>query len=155
MRSALRGFLIDSNVLVYAHDPGDKAKQHRSIEVLDRLVGQGLAVLSVQCLSEFFSAVTRRIPYPLRDEVALAQVERLARSCQMLDVTPVTVLEACRGAIQHQMSYWDAQIWAVAHLNGVAWIITEDGQHSRLVEGVRYMNPFLADFDLGLLGSDA
>jgi predicted nucleic acid-binding protein len=49
------------------------------------------------------------------------------------------------------MSIWDALIWSVARLNGISWILTEDGQHNRLVEGVRYLNPFHPDFDLGLL----
>lgn len=147
----MRGFLVDSNVLVYAHDASDRAKQARALEVLDRLVVERLAVLSVQCLSEFFNSVRLRIPHPMPDAQALSQVERLARSCLVLDLTPTTILEACRGAIQHQISYWDAQIWAAARLNGVAWIITEDGQHNRLIEGVRYLNPFRADFDLQLL----
>jgi predicted nucleic acid-binding protein len=47
------------------------------------------------------------------------------------------------------MSIWDALIWAVARLNGVATIISED-THGR-IEGVSYLNPFDPQFDLATL----
>ena len=53
--------LIDTNVLVYAHDPRDRRKQERALAVLDRLMNQGRVALSVQCLSEFFNTTTRRL----------------------------------------------------------------------------------------------
>jgi predicted nucleic acid-binding protein len=151
MRSALRGFLVDSNVLIYAHDASDRVKQARALQVLDRLIDQKLAVLSVQCLSEFFNSVSLRIPQPLTERIALSQVEHFTRSCRVLELTPTAVIDGCRGSIQHQMSIWDALIWSVARLNGISWILTEDGQHNRLIEGVRYLNPFHPDFDLQLL----
>ena len=39
--------LIDTNVLVYAHDPRDRRKQERALAVLDRLMNQGHVALSV------------------------------------------------------------------------------------------------------------
>jgi predicted nucleic acid-binding protein len=46
------------------------------------------------------------------------------------------------------MSVWDAQIFAAAVLNGATFILTEDYQHRRTVEGVTYLNPFTDDFDI-------
>ncbi len=43
---------------------------------------------------------------------------------------------------QHQMSFWDAQIWATARLNQIGRIITEDLPGTDYIEGVRYINPF-------------
>jgi len=133
---------------VYAHDPRDRKKQEQAFRVLDSLVSSGRAVLSVQCLTEFFSVTTLRLPEPLEQAVALAQVERLIRSCRVLDVTPAVVLEGCRGSTEYALPIWDALIWAVGKLNQIGYILTEDAEHERFLEGVRFLNPFHPDFDL-------
>lgn len=145
MTSVSGAFLIDTNVLVYSHDPRNREKQQQAFLVLDYLIHSEKAVLSVQSLSEFFVIATRRLPEPMTVSEARAQVERLIRSCYILDLTPQVVLEGCRGVAQHGMSLWDALIWAVAKLN-------EDAQHGRFLEGVYFFNPFSTDFDLGLIG---
>ena len=71
MTSVSNAFLIDTNILVYAHDPRDHDKQGRALAVLDNLVDRELAVLSVQCLSEFFSVVTRRLPEAMTADEAV------------------------------------------------------------------------------------
>lgn len=58
-------FLVGTNILVYAHDPRDRAKQDQALLVLDALVTSKQAAVSVQCLSEFFSVATRRLPDPI------------------------------------------------------------------------------------------
>lgn len=151
MRNVLNAFLIDTNVLVYVYDPRDLSKQSRAMEVLDRLVGNQCAVLSVQCLTEFFNVVTRRLPEPLTGEEAWVRVERLSRVCRILDLTPGVVLEGCRGTVQHNLPLWDALIWAVAKLNQVPYVLTEDAEHGSYLEGVRFLNPFAPTFDPGLL----
>lgn len=151
MTSGSGGFLVDTNVLVYAHDPRDRAKQERALQVLDRLVENQRAVVSVQCLSEFFNVATKRLPEPLSAREALAQVDRFARSFHVLDVTRPVVLEGCRGAAHHGMSVWDALIWAVAKLNQVPYILTEDAEHGSFLEGIGFLDPFGSAFDVGVL----
>jgi len=41
------GGLIDTNVLIYAHDPTDAGKQHRAIELVSALALRGELVVSV------------------------------------------------------------------------------------------------------------
>ncbi|MCI0441561.1 MAG: PIN domain-containing protein [Chloroflexi bacterium] len=148
MRSVSRGFLTDSNILVYVHDPRDVEKQRKAESLLDELIETGQCILSVQCLTEFFSVVTRRLPDPMTSVDALVQVSKLIRSCEILDLTPEAALEGFRGVVQYRMSIWDSLIWAVAKLNQVRYILTEDAEHGRFLEGVHYLNPFHADFEL-------
>jgi len=61
----------------------------------------------------------------------------------VFDLTQFIVLEAVRGFRLHRLSYYDAQIWATAKLHQVGMILTEDFTHDRVVEGVRFVNPFL------------
>jgi predicted nucleic acid-binding protein len=108
--NASSGILVDSNILVYVYDPRDHRKQRLAVAVVDELIGAGRAVLSVQCLSEFFNATTRKLPEALSPDEALVRVTRLRTSCQVLDLTPAAVLEGYRGAIRFKISIWDALI---------------------------------------------
>ncbi len=140
--------LVDTNVLVYAHDSRDRAKQERAIQAMDELVRGRRAVLSTQVLGEFFVAATRKLAEPLTVEEARSQVERLLRFLPVLEVTGAIVLEACRGVREHRLSFWDAQIWATARLNGVPLVLSEDFSDGLFLEGVRFRNPFRPSFDL-------
>ncbi|MBI4507486.1 MAG: PIN domain-containing protein [Chloroflexi bacterium] len=150
-KTASNAFLVDTNVLVYVYDPRDGVKQERALLVVDRLIASRRAVVSVQCLSEFFRVVTQRLPERMTGQEALTRVRRLARVCHVLDLTAAIVVEGCHGASEHGLAIWDALIWAVAKLNQVPCVLTEDAEHGRVVEGVRFLNPFAAAFDLGLL----
>jgi predicted nucleic acid-binding protein len=57
--------LIDTNVLVYAYDNSEPAKQKTALGLLDRLVISNKRLISTQILSEFFVVVTLKIPDPL------------------------------------------------------------------------------------------
>ncbi len=140
--------LLDTNVLVYACDPGEPVKRDQAGRVLRFLEQTGSGRLSVQGLSEFVSATTRRLRPPLTTAEATQQVERLMSSFSIFDLTPMVVLEALRGVRDHQLSYYDAQVWATARLNQVLVIFSEDFNPNATLEGVRFVNPFASDFML-------
>jgi predicted nucleic acid-binding protein len=144
--------LIDTNVLVYAHDRSEAVKQRQAIEILSKLQITGSGRLSAQCLSEFFSAVTRGVIPKLTLSEAVQQTDRLARVWPVLEVTAQIVLEATRGVRVHQLSFWDAQIWAAARLNQIAVVFSEDFATGAVIEGVRFVNPFSDDFDPPMWG---
>jgi predicted nucleic acid-binding protein len=51
--------LIDTNVLVYAHDLAEPQKRVQARHIIRELQQGRLGCLSIQCISEFFHAVTR------------------------------------------------------------------------------------------------
>ena len=144
-------FLVDTNILVYAYDQSEGSKRERAIEVLETVGVAEIGVLSTQILGEFFVTATRKIPAPLSIGDASRAVMEYLDSWPVIDITNSIVLEALRGVGQHQMHYYDSVIWAAAKLHQIREILTEDGQHGRVVEGVRYLNPFHPDFDLAVL----
>ena len=79
---------------------------------------------------------------------AYQQVERLLRAYPVFDLTPLIVLEASRGARDHGLPYYDAQIWAAARLNQVTVVFSEDFSDGQILEGVRFVNPFSTNFHL-------
>ena len=138
--------LVDTNVLIYAHDRDEGRKQELAIQVLRYLKLKEKGVLSTQCLFEFFSVTTRGRSSMLTVPDAAEQVASLATAFLVLDVTSQIVLEATRGVREHQLPYWDAQMWATARLNQIPVIFSEDFNAGASLEGVRFVNPFAADF---------
>jgi predicted nucleic acid-binding protein len=51
--------LVDTSLLVYAHDRGEPEKQQQSIYLLDTLEATRQGYLTAQVLGEFFRATTR------------------------------------------------------------------------------------------------
>ena len=135
--------LVDSNVVIYAFDRGAGWKHDRAYDLLVEIEASSEGFLSTQVLNEFYWNVTRKIEIRLSEREAAEVVRYLTESWIVLPVTESVVLEGIRGAQEHQLHFWDGLIWAVAKLNGIELIATEDFSHDQQVEGVRYFNPFV------------
>jgi predicted nucleic acid-binding protein len=135
--------LVDTNLLVYAYDPRDEAKNERAQQVLQRLRRSRRGVMSVQSLAEFMRASQKLAMSP---DDALRIVQAFAVSWPVLNLTPAIVFEAGRGVSQHALAYYDAQIWAAARLNQIGVVFSEDFNPGLILEGVRFANPFAAEF---------
>jgi predicted nucleic acid-binding protein len=140
--------LIDTNVLVYAYDRREASKQRQAIGVLEQLQLTQSGYLSVQTLAEFYHVVRRGSQPLLSLELASQQARSLSQAWPVFDLTAMIIMEAVRGVTAHRLAYWDAQIWATARLNQIPIVFTEDFPTNALLEGVRIVNPFAADFDL-------
>ncbi len=149
--------LVDTNILLYAYDRGESAKQPLALTILDRLVAHDLGALTPQVLAEFFVNATKKLQPPLTIEEAHGRIQNYLLSWEILDITGAIVLEAVRGVRTYQMTYWDAQIWASARLNQIPVVLSEDFGDGVVIEGVRFVNPFGTGFNLEtwLLGSRA
>jgi predicted nucleic acid-binding protein len=138
--------LIDTNVLVYLYDELNPVKQLQARLVLRSLVEAGVGAVSTQVLSEFFSVAIRRLRPRLPLETALAELEHHAQVWNILIVTAPVAIAAGHAVRDHNLSFWDAQLWAVAKLNQFDTILSEDFQAGSRLGGVRFLNPFAADF---------
>lgn len=132
--------LIDTNILIYAWDSAEKQKQYKALRVLKETRNQ--ACLSVQNLSEFSS-------FMIRNGCQLRWVQEVMSTYEMaMTILPIHsehVQQAVKAVEQYQMSFWDAQIWAVARSNDISIIYSDDGPIGQVVEGIAYQNP-LTDF---------
>jgi predicted nucleic acid-binding protein len=144
--------LVDTNVLVCLIDPRDPAKQARSAEVMRRLHASRCGVLSQQVLSEFARVASERVPEgPTRAEVIEA-VRDLSTAFDVLPVTSDVIAEALALAGRMGRSFWDAQLVAIAKMNGIATILSEDFEDGAACEGVRFADPFQEGFSPESLG---
>ena len=137
---------VDTNILVYAYDRSEPEKQGLALAVLNQLTEARAGVISAQVMSEFFSAITRKITAPLSPADAYQRLENYQQSWDVVDVTPEIVLEGVRGVREYQFSLWDGQIWAAARLNQITVVFSEDFSVGSVIEGVRFVNPLANNF---------
>lgn len=140
--------LLDTNILVYAYDEDSPDKMQIARSLLTQLHCHNIGTLSTQVLGEFFVAVIRRFGSRMTAHDAAAQARFWADIFPVLHITSDVVAEAFRGVETYHFSYYDAQIWAVSRLNRIPFVLTEDFNGGCTIEGVRFVNPFLGDFDL-------
>jgi predicted nucleic acid-binding protein len=142
------GALIDTNVLVYTLDVDEADKRQRAQTLLRRLQASKTGVVSAQVLGEHQSVVSHRFRRTHGPEEAAMATERWARAFPVHDTSLRVVLEALRATVRYQMPYYDAQIWAVARVNHIPLVLSEDFADGAVIEGVRFANPFAKGFDL-------
>lgn len=140
--------LVDTNILVYACDLAEPEKRGKARQLLARLQAENVGCFSVQCIAEFFHATRRGANPILTITEATEQAEVLLSSFPVFPLTPMIVINAMRAVREHGLGYYDAQIWACAHLNQIPVILSEDFSDGRILEGVRFVNPFAETFEL-------
>jgi predicted nucleic acid-binding protein len=138
---------LDTNVLVYARDRNEPIKGPRAQQFLTTRFQAGQPLISVQVLSEFFWAVTRKLKMPSSHAEATDEIKRLMILTTVASLTPELIANAVELVELHQLPLWDAQIVAVASSAGARIVLSEDLQHRRSLGGLTFLNPFAPDFD--------
>lgn len=133
-------FFADSDLLLYYVDPVDQDKRARAAAWLDRLWESGSGRLSWQVLHEFYWNAVRKMGLSTKDAREL--VEDLAM-WRPVDASLGLFREAWQWTDAAQLSYWDALIVAAAIRTGARYLLTEDLQNGRVLDGLTIINPFL------------
>lgn len=129
--------LIDTNILVYAVDDSEPAKQRICKELLGECWNRkrNFAV-SVQNLSEFYTVATsaKRIENPIPKKEAQKFVSLIVgfQNWKVIAPTAQTIPAAIALSIEHNVHYWDALIATTMRENGVFSIYTEDNDFSSI-----------------------
>jgi predicted nucleic acid-binding protein len=133
---------VDTNVLVYAQDKKEGAKQEAAKRILRNLMQQRSGAVSMQVLQEFYTTVTRKLAAPIAKEEARAIVEDFAYWC--IATTPAEIDRAFRIEDEARINFWDAMIVSAAIKAGATRILSEDLRHGQTIAGVKIENPFAA-----------
>lgn len=134
-----RSFL-DTNILIYADDPRDAAKQSRAVELVKDHLRRRTGVVSLQVLQEYFACATGKLKLPA--DLAKQRVEVFTHM-HVVEPGVVDVLAAIDLHRLHRFSFWDALILHCAKQAGCREILSEDLQHGQVIDGLRIVNPFL------------
>ena len=139
--------LVDTNVLVYRHDPRYPEKRRIATDLLEAGIRQQSIAIPHQAIVEFVAAATRPLlaGRPILDlPEACREVEELLVEFPILYPADEMVLLALRGFAAYRMSWFDAHLWAYAEHYGLDTIYSEDFQANRLYGSVRVIDPFAA-----------
>ncbi len=133
---------FDTNILVYANDSSEPAKQKIARSLLKDSLEKQNGAISVQVLSEFWVTVTRKIKEPLSVEIAEKEIE-LLQLMKIVSLDYQLFKDALRFQRLVQVSYWDSLILAASHSAGCHTIYTEDLNHGQIMAEMELCNPFL------------
>lgn len=130
---------VDTNVLIYAHDPRDTAKQSAATAQIENLK-DGVLLWQVAC--EYLAA-SRKLE-PLGYSVAAAWQDLRDLRNAWTPALPTWDMHGNAERIMrsHSLSFWDALILAACGEAGVTQLFTEDFGGRDSIEGVTIANPF-------------
>lgn len=134
---------VDTNVLVYAHDPTDRDKHAKARALLERLWQSGEGTLSVQVLQEFFWVITRKVPKPIDTAKAIDILEDFA-AWNVVAPRATDVIQAARLGARRRISFWDAMVVQTALLAGASILWSEDLSDTSDFGSLVVRNPFAA-----------
>lgn len=134
---------VDTNVLVYAYDSADPAKQAEAQRILREGTVRDALAVSAQVLGEFFTVVTRRIPTPMTADRAAAAIDAL-KPVPVVEIDRQLVERAIETHRRYEIAYWDALIIAAAERAGCVEVLSEDLNAGQRYGGVVVTNPFTA-----------
>ncbi|MFZ0959081.1 MAG: PIN domain-containing protein [Candidatus Sulfotelmatobacter sp.] len=129
---------FDTNVLIYADDKADPAKQQRALDLVAEHRRGRTGVVSLQVLQEYFVTLTRKLRVDAR--IARRKVELLAE----FDVATPEVADILAAIDLHRLhgfSFWDALVLRAAKQAGCSVLFSEDMQE-REIDGLQIVNPF-------------
>jgi len=132
-------YTLDTNILIYAIDSSQGAKHKLASKLLLRAAVERQPLM-LQCLNEF-AAVTIR-----KKLIAASQLETILRyherSFDVVAPETEDLFAAIRAQQKHNLSFFDALLWASAKRSGCRIVFSEDFQNGRTLEGVQFINPF-------------
>lgn len=132
-------FFLDTNVLLYADDANDPAKQDKAVQLIERAFVTQAGVLSTQVLQEYFVNATRKLG--VKPEFARESVDHY-RMLTTLLIGPEDILAAIDLYRLNSLSLWDSLILQMALKGGCKVLYSEDLQAGQKFAGLKVVNPF-------------
>jgi predicted nucleic acid-binding protein len=133
-------YFVDTNILLYAHDPSAGAKRDRARQLLERLWATGEGVLSTQVLQELCVNLRRKVKPP----VSADEIRRLLQDYLSWEIVvngPDSAMQALEIEIRYKISFWDALVLQAAESAGAAILYSEDLAPGQKYGAVRVVNP--------------
>jgi predicted nucleic acid-binding protein len=131
---------VDTNILIYVHDPREKKKQDIASDLVVNLAD---GVLVWQAVCEFLSASRKLAALGYDFDQAVKDIRALMTqwttalpSWQILD-RAVSLLQ------RYSLSYWDSMLIAACLEAGVETLYSENFSGYDEIDGLKIINPFL------------
>jgi predicted nucleic acid-binding protein len=131
---------VDTNILIYVHDPRDPIKQARAAQLVASLT-DGVLVWQVAC--EFVAASRKLTAFGFTVAQAWREVRKL-RSVWTTKLPSWRVAERAEELMrQYHLSFWDAMTVAACLDSGITRLYSEDFDNSAAASGLTVIDPFI------------
>ena len=134
---------VDTNILVYAHDPSAGPKHDRARALVEGLWQSRAGVVSTQVLQELSVTVRKHATKPLGLPATRELVADYLAWHVVVNDGPA-VLAALDIEQRYKVSFWDALIIHAAQLAGADVLYSEDLSDGQRYGDVRVVNPLIA-----------
>lgn len=132
---------LDTNVLVYAYDGTDPAKQRIAQDLVRRAVAGEIAT-STQVLAEFAAALLHKISPAARPTEVSAILDALA-PIKVIVADAYAIRRAVEAHAQYGVHFFDGMIVAAAEHGACTRILSEDFNTGQSYFGIKVENPFV------------
>jgi predicted nucleic acid-binding protein len=130
---------IDTNIIVYGMDLGNRAKQKRARSLLQEAGERHKGVISTQVMQEFYVAATRKLN---ADPLYVKEILHSLAHFEVVAIGPQLINEAIDCSILQRISFWDSLIVVAAESAKCSEIWSEDLNDGQIIRGVKIVNPF-------------
>ena len=130
---------VDTNILIYTHDPRDPIKQATAVALVASL-SDGVLLWQVAC--EYMAASRKLEPFGHSQARAWQELRRLRSAWTTVLPTWLVIDHTEELMSRYHLSLWDALIVAACLENGVTRLYSEDFDASAATTGLEIINPF-------------
>ena len=130
---------VDTNVLIYARDPRDAAKQATATSLISAMT-DGVLLWQVAC--EYVAASRKLEKFGYDQTQAIADLADMRGAWRTALPQWENFDRAERLLRKYRLSFWDAMIVSACLEGGVTRLYSEDFDDSARAEGLEVINPF-------------
>jgi predicted nucleic acid-binding protein len=141
----MKSCFIDSNIVVYANDARETAKQNQAIGVITACMKGKNGVVSIQVLQEYANIALKKLQQA--SPIVLRQL-KLLETLRVITPSPKAVRRSVEISESYKVSFWDAGIIAAAEEGECEAIFSADFNPGQYYAGIEVVDPLSPGFDL-------
>ncbi len=130
---------VDTNILLYVHDPRDPVKQATATKLTTSLP-DGVLLWQVAC--EYVAASRKFVAFGLSRQQAYDDILRIESLWRFTPPTWQVYTRADDLRQRFSLSFWDSMIVSACLEAGVTRLYSEDFDAYKTIDGLRLVNPF-------------
>ncbi|NJM42460.1 MAG: PIN domain-containing protein [Anaerolineae bacterium] len=136
-------FLMDTNILAYSFDAASPIKQAIANQLIESAMQTGNGIISSQVVQELISLSKRKFDPPLTTTHQRILLDKLLLPlCRHYPYSGFYA-RALNIMVETGFAFYDALIVTAAIDCRCQYLLSEDMQHERVVQGVQIVNPFI------------
>jgi predicted nucleic acid-binding protein len=136
-------FFLDTNILIYAVDEADLAKQQVAAQLVREAILSGRGMISIQVVQEFLNVARRKFKRPMTIEQCRGHVRNVLEPLCAYFPSISTMDRALLVMDETGYSLYDALIVTAAIESGCRTLYSDALQHGRKIQGLTILNPFI------------